>query len=57
MKTIDDEITAAESREQTEDAFSMIPFETIKAHLDHLIAIVRSAKIPGESNRAIPVQG
>jgi len=57
VKTIDDEITAAESREQTEDAFSMIPFETIKAHLDHLIAIVRSAKIPGESNRAIPVQG
>ena len=57
VKTIDDEITAAETREPTEDAFSMMPFETIKAHLDHLIAIVRSPKISGEPNRAIPVQG
>ena len=57
VKTIDDEITAAETREQTEDAFSMMPFERIKAHLDHLIAIVRSAKISEESNRAIPIQG
>ncbi len=57
VKTIDDEITAAETHEQTEDTFSTMPFETIKVHLDHLIAMVRSAKISGESNRAIPVQG
>jgi hypothetical protein len=57
VKTIDDEITTAETREQTEDAVSMMPFERIKAHLDHLIAIVRATKISGESNRAIPIQG
>lgn len=57
VKTIDDEITTAETREQAEDAFSMMPFEKIKAHLDHLIAIVRSTKISGESSRAIPTQG
>ena len=57
VRTIDDEITTAETREQAEDAFSMMPFERIKAHLDHLIAIVRSTKISGESSRAIPVQG
>jgi hypothetical protein len=57
MKTIDDEITAAETQEQTEEAFPMIPFETIKAHLDHLIATVRSAKISGESSPVTSVQG
>jgi hypothetical protein len=57
VKTIDDEITAAETREQTEDTFSMMPFETIKAHLDHLIAMVHSARISREPSRAIPVQG
>jgi hypothetical protein len=57
VKTIDDEITDAETREQTEDTFSAMPFETIKVHLDHLIAMVRSAKISGESNRAISVEG
>ena len=57
VKTIDDEITAAETHEQAEDTFSTMPFETIKVHLDHLIAMVRSARISGESNRAISVQG
>src|SRR5262245_16706385 len=57
MKTIDDEITAAETREQTEDDFSPMPFETIKAHLDHLIAMVRSAKMSGESSRPISFRG
>jgi hypothetical protein len=57
VKTIDDEIAAAETREQTEDTFSTMPFETIKAHLDHLIAMVRSAKMSGESSRAIAFQG
>lgn len=57
VKTIDDEITTAETRGQTKDAVSMMPFERIKAHLDHLIATVRSAKISEESNRAIPIQG
>ena len=57
VKTIDDEITEAETHEQTEDTFSTMPFETIKVHLDHLIAMVRSAKISGESNRAISVEG
>ena len=56
VKTIDDEITV-ETREQTEDAFSPLPFERIKAQLDHLIAIVRSTRISGESSRAIPIQG
>lgn len=57
MKTIDDEITTVETREQSEDAFSTMPFENIKAHLDHLIAIVRSTKISGESSRTTPIQG
>lgn len=57
MKTIDDEIAAAETREHNADTFSMMPFETIKAHLDHLIANVRSAKTSGESNRAISIHG
>jgi hypothetical protein len=57
MKTIDDEITTVETREQSEDAFSTMPFENIKAHLDHLIAIVRSTKISGESSRVLPIQG
>lgn len=54
VKTIDDEIAA---REQTEDTFSTMPFETIKAHLDHVIAMVRSAKMSGQSSRPISVQG
>ena len=57
VKTIDDEIAAAETREQTGDTFSTMPFETIKAHLDHLIAMVRSAKMFGESSRPTSVQG
>lgn len=54
VKTIDDEIAA---REQTEDTFSTMPFETIKTHLDHVIAMVRSAKMSGLSSRPISVQG
>jgi len=57
VKTIDDEIAAAETRKQTEDTFSTMPFETIKAHLDHVIAMVRSAKMSGQSSRPIAVQG
>src|SRR5262245_15103890 len=57
VKTIDDEIAAAETREQTEDTFSTMPFETIKAHLDHVIAMVRSAKMSGQSSRPISAQG
>jgi len=41
LTTIRAEITAAELNEQTEDTFSTVPFETIKADLDHLIEIVR----------------
>jgi len=41
LTTIRAEITAAELNEQTEDASSTVPFETIKANLDHLIEIVR----------------
>ena len=55
VKTIDDEITATETREQTED--TTMPFETIKAHLDHVIAMVRSAKMSGQSSRPISIQG
>ena len=44
VTTIRAEITAAELNEQTEDPFSTIPFETIKANLDHLIEIVRVSK-------------
>ena len=57
VKTIDDEIAAAETHEQTKDTFSTMPFETIKAHLDNVIAMVRSAKMPGQSSRPISVQG
>ena len=57
VKTIDDEITTAETRDHTEAALAMLPFERIKAHLDHLIAVVRSAKLSGESSRAIAIQG
>ena len=41
LTTIRAEITAAELNEQTEDASSTVPFETIKVNLDHLIEIVR----------------
>jgi len=41
LTTIRAEITAAELNEQTEDTFSTVQFETIKADLDHLIEIVR----------------
>ena len=44
VTTVRAEITAAELNEQTEDPFSTIPFETIKANLDHLIEIVRVSK-------------
>lgn len=41
LTTIRAEITAAELNEQTDAASSTVPFETIKANLDHLIAMVR----------------
>jgi hypothetical protein len=41
LTAIRGEITAAELKEQTEKNFSTVPFETIKANLDHLIEIVR----------------
>ena len=44
VTTIRAEITAAELNKQTEPAFSTVPFETIKANLDHLIEIVRVSK-------------
>ncbi len=44
VTTIRAEITAAELNEQTETASSTVPFETIKANLDHLIEIVRVSK-------------
>jgi hypothetical protein len=44
LTTIREEIVAAEMSEQTEEAFSTVPFETIKADLDHLIEILRSSK-------------
>lgn len=44
VTTIRTEIAAAELNEQTEDASSTLPFETIKANLDHLIEIVRVSK-------------
>jgi hypothetical protein len=44
VTTIRAEITAAELNEQTEDPSSIVPFETIKANLDHLIKIVRVSK-------------
>ncbi|HEY7319807.1 MAG TPA: hypothetical protein VIE89_19730 [Candidatus Binatia bacterium] len=57
VKTIDDEITIAETSDQTADASAMLPLERIKAHLDHLIAVVRSAKLSGESSRPVAAQG
>jgi len=44
LTIIGEELTAAEIREQTEDAFAGVPFETIKTNLDHLIEIVRLSK-------------
>ena len=44
VTTIKAEITAAELNKQTEPASSTVPFETIKANLDHLIEIVRVSK-------------
>jgi hypothetical protein len=44
LKTIDDEIAAAETSEKAQSTAATPPFETIKADLDHLIKIVRSSK-------------
>ena len=41
LTTISAEITAAERNERKDGVFSTAPFETIKADLDHLIAVVR----------------
>jgi hypothetical protein len=44
LKTIDEEIAAAETSEKVASSSAALPFETIKADLDHLIKIVRSSK-------------
>lgn len=44
LKTIDEEIAAAETSEKAASSSATLPFETIKTALDHLIEIVRSAK-------------
>ena len=43
LSTIREEITAAETHEQTEDSYSTVRFETIKTDLDHLIERVRAS--------------
>lgn len=44
LKSIEQEITAAESNERTSSASSAVPFETIKADLDRLIEMLRFSK-------------
>ena len=44
LKTIDEEIAAAETSEKVASSSAALPFEEIKTELDHLIEIVRSAK-------------
>src|SRR5919108_2663236 len=44
LSTISEEIAAAEIHERTENSFSTIPFETIKADLDRLIEVLRFSK-------------
>jgi hypothetical protein len=44
VSTVREEIAAAETSEQSEDAFFTVPFETIKAELDHLLATLRVSK-------------
>jgi hypothetical protein len=44
LSTIREKIAAAETSEQSEDAFSTIPFETIKAELDHFRGSLRTLK-------------
>jgi hypothetical protein len=44
LSTISEEMATAKTHEQTKDASSTVPFETIKADLDHLIEVVRSSK-------------
>jgi hypothetical protein len=57
LTIIKDEIVVVETRRQTEETFSTMPFQTIKADLDRLIEIVRSAQISEESNHAVSTQG
>jgi hypothetical protein len=57
LTTIKAEIAVVETHEQTEEAFSTMPFQTIKVDLDRLIEIVRSAQISEESNHAVSTQG
>jgi hypothetical protein len=44
LTTVREEIRDAEVDEQSEKAFSSVPFETIKANLDHLIQILHLSK-------------
>jgi len=44
LTTVREEIRDAEVDEQSEKAFSTVPFETIKANLDHLIQILHLSK-------------
>ena len=57
LTTIKAEIAVVETHEQTEEAFSTMPFQTIKVDLDRLIEIVRSAQISEESNHAVSTRG
>jgi hypothetical protein len=41
LSTVSEEIATAELRERSKDALSTVPFEAIKADLDHVIAILR----------------
>jgi hypothetical protein len=41
FSAVSEEIATAEAHEQTRDAVSTLPFEAIKADLDHLIALLR----------------
>lgn len=44
LSTVREEIEAAETSERRDDAFSIVPFEPIKAELDHLLAVLRVSK-------------
>jgi hypothetical protein len=44
LTTVREEIRDAEVDEQSEKAFSTVPFETIKANLDHLIHVLHLSK-------------
>ena len=44
LSSIREEIATAESHKQAKEAFSTVPFETIKADFDHVIAILRLSK-------------